>query len=598
MKKENWMVRGGRAAPIVEKYGIDPVLARIIAGRLNGSSVEDFLDRTGKLFDPALMMDAQGAGQMLIRDLSNGGSIIIVGDYDVDGITSTAILYLGLKKLFPVADVNFRIPERMSEGYGISHSIAQEIVQHGASHVITCDNGISAAEPIRYLKEQGIRVVVTDHHEIPKSEEGREILPEADYVIDPHREGDQSVQKEICGAFVALQMIRLIWRQMDPSLTEPAWMKLLYGYAAFGTVCDVMPLTGQNRRLVYQGLRILNEMPSVGIRSLMSVAEVGILDPVTVGYRIGPMLNAGGRLGSQNKYVYILLSEDETVCLQIARELMNANRLRQDMTENGVRDGLAQLGDSPAGDLVKVIYLPDLHESIAGLVAGKIKEQIYRPVLVLTKGEEGLKGSARSIEPYMMVEELAKVRDHFTKMGGHAMAAGFSLSAEKGKEESVVEGLRKALNERCRLKDEDLVPTVWIDASLKPSSVTLPFLDRLELIAPYGVKNPKPQLAAKELTLLRARIRGAKGNVINLLLHDEGGVLEAICFDRARIEELLSASRQPQFALEEMERGIYFSDPPIVDIVYEPSIDRYYGTPRVKIQVTHIRYSQTGKNLL
>ncbi|MBQ7059631.1 MAG: DHH family phosphoesterase [Firmicutes bacterium] len=592
------MIRGGRAAPIVEKYGLDPTLARILAGRLGDNAVEEFLDRQGPLFDPSCLKDADGASMMLIRDLSKGGSVCIVGDYDVDGVTATAILYLGLSRMFPSAQVGFRIPERMSEGYGISLSIAEEIADHGFTHVITCDNGIAAPEPIEWMKDRGIRVIVTDHHEIPYSDQKEEILPGADYVIDPHRKGDLSPQKEICGAFVALQLVRLIYRQFFLNASEPEWMKLLYGYAALGTICDVMPLTGQNRRLAYQGIRILNERPSVGIRCLMNVAEVGILDPVTIGFRIGPMLNAGGRLGSQNKYVHILLSRDETQCFQIARELMNANRLRQDMTEKGVEEGIRQLKSADSEDLVKVIYLPDLHESIAGLVAGKIKEQIYRPVLVLTKGEEGLKGSARSIESYMMVDELAKVRDHFTKMGGHAMAAGFSLDAKEGEEEKVVDRLRKALNERCVLSEDDLIPTVWIDAQLQPSAVTLPLIDRLELLAPFGVKNPKPQLASRGLSLLRARIRGAKGNVISLLLHDEGGVLDAVCFEKAMIDELIREAEDPESLMEEMEHGIYFSTPIPVDIVYEASIDRYYGSPRVKIQVKHIRYSQMKPNLV
>ncbi len=592
------MIRGGRAAPIVEKYGLDPTLARIIAGRLNGSSIEEFLDRTGPLFDPCFLKDAEGAADRIIQDFSAESSVCIVGDYDVDGVTSTAILFLGLSHLFPAASISFRIPERMSEGYGISRSIAEEITEQSVTHVITCDNGISAKEPIEYLKEKGICVIVTDHHEIPKASDGKEDLPNADYVIDPHREGDLSPQKEICGAFVALQLVRLIYNRLTGNHTEPEWMKLLYGYAAFGTICDVMPLTEQNRRLVFQGLRTLNERPSVGIRCLMSVAEVGFLDPVTIGFRIGPMLNAGGRLGSQNKYVHILLSNDEGKCFQIARELMNANRLRQDMTEKGVKEGLQQLEQTGRENLVKVIYLPDLHESIAGLVAGKIKEQIYRPVLVVTKGEEGLKGSARSIEAYMMVDELSKVRNHFSKMGGHAMAAGFSLEAVPGKEEETVNSLRQALNAHCSLKQEDLIPTVWIDAQLSPSAVSLPFIDRLELLSPFGVKNPKPQLASRGLTLLRARIRGAKGNVINLLLHDEGGVLDAVCFDRAMIEDLLRQSEDPDAAKEEMENGIYFTTPIPVDIVYEASIDRYYGSPRVKIQVKHIRYSQIRPHLL
>ena len=596
MRQEKWMVRGGRAKPIVEKYGLHPVLARIIAGRLEGQDPGAFLDRSGQLFDPLLLKNVESACRLLLQEIDQNQSLCIVGDYDVDGVTSTAILYLGLKQVFPEARVSFRIPERMTEGYGISMSIAQELYEEGVTHVLTCDNGIAATEPIRFLKEKGIRVIVTDHHEVPRNSEGHQVVPEADFVINPHLEGDPSPQKEICGAFVALQMIRLLYRLSSSSEQEsdvfPELFRTLYGYAALGTVCDVMPLTMENRRLVYQGLRYLNEHPPLGIKALMDEAQVSHLDPVSVGFRIGPMLNAGGRLGSQNRYVHILLSDSSKECQEIARELNQTNQLRQEMTDRGFKEGLAQVESLHPDDLVKVIYLPELHESIAGLVAGKVKERLYRPVLTLTRAEKGLKGSARSIESYMMVEELSKVRHLFSKMGGHAMAAGFSLDCEPGKEEQTVEQLREELNAKCTLSGDDLVPTVYIDAQMKITDITIPWLDRLEILAPFGVKNPSPQLAEKDITLLKCQLLGAKGNVVRLLLQDEGGAMEAVCFDRGLIEDLLMDAPAADIALEEMKRGIYFSNPLQVDIIYEPKADYYYGSPRIKIQLKHIRYSQ------
>ncbi|MBO6158286.1 MAG: DHH family phosphoesterase [Firmicutes bacterium] len=591
MRKEKWMVRAGRAKPLVEAYGLDPVFARIVAGRLGSQDAPSFLDRSGELFNPVFLKDLEKACSFLTDYLGEAPhQICIVGDYDVDGVTSTAILYLGISHLFPKASVSFRIPERMSEGYGINLSIAEELVEKGVEAVITCDNGISAAQPIRYLMEKGVHVIVTDHHEIPKAEDGSQLLPPADFVINPHRDDDLSPWKDICGAFVAYQLIRHLFRDEK----NPRLLKLLSGYAAMGTVCDVMPLVGDNRRLVYQGLRYLQEHPSSGIRSLMEVAQVSVLDPYTVGFRIGPMLNAGGRLGSQNKYVHVLLSDQNQETLPIARELMETNHLRQEMTEQGVKDGLEQAAASSESDKVKVIYLPDLHESIAGLVAGKLKEKLYRPILVLTKAEGGLKGSGRSIEPYMMIDELFKVKPLFSKVGGHAMAAGFSLDAEPGSEEEVVARLRDALNENCVLTEEELIPTVWIDAVITPSKIRPIWIDKLEALAPYGVKNPRPQLAFRGARLLKCQIRGAKGNVINLLAEDEGGVFNAVCFDRELIEELIQDSADPETMKKEMQNGIYFSDPPLIDMVFEASIDTYYRDPRAKLTLSHIRYSQNS----
>lgn len=586
---EKWIVRGGRSIPYMERFHLHPLVARILAGRIPLEQTADFLNKSKPFFDPWLMADMKKAVDLLQYHLEKGSSITIVGDYDVDGLTSTAILYRGLKPLLKSGgNLNYRIPERIGEGYGFSLSIAKELVQQSVELVITCDNGIREMESAGYLQEQGIDFIVTDHHEIQQTIEGADILPPASAVINPHRQSDQSPQKLICGAAVAFQVIRALY-----SLYEKTPPSELIGYAALGTICDVMPLVEENRRLVTQGLEQMNHQPTPGIAALMEAGSIDTVDTYAAGYVIGPMLNAGGRLGSQNHFMEVLLSEDHECCQTLAKELFDLNRERQNLTEDGIRQGDEQVEDSLKNDKVLVVYLPTVHESIAGLVAGKIKEKYHKPTFVITKAEHGLKGSGRSISVYHMFHEMANVAERYpqlySKYGGHAAAAGFSLVAEPGQEEEVVQLFRKALNEQVTLTEEEMAKRVYIDATMPLSRVTLELMQQIEDLGPFGTGNPRPLLAQKDLKLRRCRFLGAKRNALKLLLEYDHEAVEAVCFTVSMVERIMEGDAKQ---MQEFYDGKYFSKPIAVDVVYQPQIDTYMGRVKVKWQIKHIRRSE------
>lgn len=591
MAEERWMVRPGKAAPIVRRYSMDGRLARIVSSRTQEEEVDSYLNRTEDLFDPRLLRDCQKTCEILQDKLSSGKKVCILGDYDVDGVMSETILYLGMKELFPKADLICRIPERIQEGYGFNRKIAEELSAEGVDTVITCDNGISAFDCGPFLSSRHMTFLITDHHEIQKDEDGHETLPQADAVVNPHREGDRSPQKTICGAFVAYQLIRLLtWMVRGKEEDTPA-LNILKGYAAFGTVCDVMPLIKQNRKLVYQGLRYFNQRPTMAVRTLMQVSSTRKLTSESVGYYIGPLINAGGRLGSQNKFLRLFLTTDPEECLQLCTELSKLNQERQQMTILGEEEAEKILESSDASKVVKVVYLPDCSESIAGLIAGKLKEKFYRPALVLVRTENGLKGSGRSIEAYPMYEELAKIRPFFSRMGGHAMAAGFSIDCQKGEEQQKVRELDRLLNERCPLHSEDIQPLVYIDSTMQASHITSDWISRMEILEPYGTGNPEPALAQKHMKLLKARTVGARQKVVQLLLCDEDGLSEGVCFDKNYVIPVLQEAgiHDPDSV---MAQGSYLDKPIEVDVVYHARIDSFQGYEKPKVVVTHMRLSR------
>ena len=575
---ERWILKGGLYRTYMERFSVNPLLAKILSARVAPEETEDFLDREGKLSDPFLLPDMDKAAALLQKHLEAGSTIRIVGDYDVDGVTSSAILYLGLKALG--ARVDCRIPERIGEGYGFCASIAEEIIRDGIQLVLTCDHGIRETDRAAFLKEHGVDLIITDHHEVEIGPEGEDVLPDAGAVINPHRKDSVYPYPQICGAAVAYQLIRGLRKKLG--LLEQD--KRLLGYAALGTVCDVMPLQGENRRLVSQGFSYLNEQPGPGIRALLEASGTGKLTPYTAGFVIGPMLNAGGRLGSQNRYLPILISEDEGLCRQLAAELWQMNRERQQMTEEGIREGMRQLEQKEAGQLVKVLYLPELHESIAGLVAGKIKERTHCPVYVLTRGEEGLKGSGRSIPPYRMFEEMCKVSDLFSKFGGHPMAAGFSLAAEPGKEEEAVREMERRLNEVSTLTEKDCAEEVYIDAAVRMQDLSVPVIRSLEILEPCGTGNPRPLLAQKSLLLKRGRWLGQNHKALKLTLVSGNTASEALLF---RTELLLDLLTEPEKEL--LEKGQYWPEPRTVDVCYQAEIDTYRSEPSPKFIIQHMR---------
>lgn len=588
LPKEKWIVRGGRAKPLMEAYGLPFLIARILAGRLESEDVTSFLDRDGELFDPSVMTDLPLAAELLKTHLDRGEKLFIIGDYDVDGMTSSSILYLGLKLLYPAGDIHVRIPERITDGYGFSVEIAREVVEEGCQIVMTCDNGIREFDTAAFLKAKGIPMVITDHHAIETTPERGDRIPEANAVVNPHRAEDPSPQKEICGAFVALQLIRYMVGRFKSEEADSILMKQLMGYAALGTVCDVMPLTHENRKLVHQGLRALETYPTEGIRAMIKTASIKHLDVYAAGFTIGPMINAGGRLGSQNHFFEAMITTSQPVATMLAGEMNALNKTRQYMTDQGIEEGLKQVEEHP-DDKVVVLYLPELHESIAGLVAGKVREKTGKPVFVITRSQDGLKGSGRSIEAYSMFESMNRCPELFVKFGGHAMAAGFTLRCEEGHEAEAAEGMREALNRTCTLKDEDFIPIVYIDSTMDPSLMTLDLTKQLDKLGPFGVKNPRPLLAAKNQRLIGFSVFGRRMNAFRLTFECEHGVYQMISFDRDLMESFLEDAIGRADALRVLQ-GERLSRAIMADVLYQASVNDFNGE-EMQLIVKHLRPS-------
>ncbi len=512
---EKWMVSSKRADfdAWSEKFHITPVLARIIRNRdvTTEEEVNTFLN--GSLKDcpsPFLMKDMERAVEAVWDAIISGIHIRVIGDYDVDGICASYILTKGLRALG--ATVDTAIPHRIHDGYGLNENLIEEARADGIGLIVTCDNGIAAAKQIALANSYGIQVVVTDHHEVPFEidfeAEGvhKDILPPAIAVVDPKRQDCEYPFSGICGGVVAYKLIQALTTRKE--LPEDLMGELLE-FAAFATVCDVMELKSENRIIVKEGLERMRDSANLGLKSLLEVNQIEIskLSAYHLGFVIGPCLNATGRLDTAKRSLELLFSETKVEAMQAAKELKELNDSRKNLTVQGVEEAERYiLENGIANDDVMLVYLPEVHESLAGIIAGRIKEKYYHPVFVLTKAEEGVKGSGRSIEGYHMYEKMCEVSGYFTKFGGHAMAAGLSM------EEKDIENLRRALNENSGMQEEDFVPRVQIDVPMPMGYANLPLAKELELLEPHGVGNPKPLFAEKNVTFLGGTLMGTNKN--------------------------------------------------------------------------------------
>ena len=561
-KKEVWMVQTKRADfnGLSKKLGVSPVSVRIMRNR--GMESEEEMRRylygtTEELYSPRLMKGMEDAVGLLIKKLHQRKKIRIIGDYDIDGVCSTCLLFTGLRQaslvlLGDTGEIDYEIPDRIKDGYGINVSIIQAAAADGIDTLITCDNGIAASSEIRLAKELGMTVIVTDHHEVPVREDRQELTP-ADVIVDPRQEGEQYPFREICGAVVAYKLLELLYEHAG--VEKEAWQSLLE-IAAVATVGDVMRLQDENRLIVKYGLRQMACTKNLGLRMLM---EKNGLDPQAlsayhIGFVIGPCLNAGGRLQTAKLALKLLLAEREDEADALAEELKSLNDLRKDMTRQGEEEAVRQVEEQYHGDRILVLFLPDCHESLAGIIAGRIRERYHRPVFVLTRGEELVKGSGRSIERYHMYQALCKTEDLLPKFGGHPMAAGLSI-----REEDISE-FRRRLNEDCGLEPEDLVPRIWIDVPMPLDYVTESLVGELGALEPFGQGNEKPQFAQKDLIIRSARVLGKNRNVVKLsLLTESGSLMDGLIF-----------SDGDTFLREQAGRER-------IDIVYYPNINEYNG---------------------
>ncbi len=566
MSEAIWMLHAKKADfnELARKFHISPVTARIIRNREieTEEGFEQYLyGSLEQLYEPRLLPDMEKAVKLLQKEMEEGSRIRIVGDYDIDGVCATCILYRALKRLG--AKVDYVIPERIRDGYGINEHIIEEAHREGVQVLLTCDNGIAAIGQIALAKELGMRVVVTDHHDIQKEDNGREKLPEADAVVNPKRQDSSYPFSEICGALVAYKLVQVLYQEAGVSREE--WLSLLE-LAAIATVGDVMKLRDENRIIVKEGLRRLKITKNLGLRCLIDLnnLDLGNITAYHIGFVLGPCLNASGRLKTAQMAVELLLEEDALRAGELAKTLKELNDTRKDMTLKGVEEAAAQVEERFLTHKVLVIFLPDCHESLAGIVAGRIRERYHKPVFVLTKGEGCAKGSGRSIESYHMFRALVEVQDLLLKFGGHPMAAGFSLKEEN------VEEFRRRLNENAEgiLTEEDFIPRLWIDAAMPFEYVTGPLIQELELLEPFGQGNEKPQFAQKGMLIKQARVMGKNRNVVKLsLVNERGFSMDGVVFTEG------------DDFLEEMGSSHH------MDIIYYPTVNEYNGTRSLQVVV-------------
>ena len=575
--KEQWMVYTKKAdfAGIAERFDISPVTARIMRNRdVEGDeAVRLFLH--GKLedcHDPELLKDMEKAADILLDKLLQEKTIRIIGDYDVDGVCATYILYKGLARLG--AKVDYDIPHRIKDGYGINRELIMKAWEADIDTILTCDNGISASDQIAYARSLGMTAIITDHHDVPflETAEGRiEQIPPADAVINPKQSACGYPFKGLCGAAVAYKLIQYLFRRTKVDERE---LSPLLEAAALATVGDVMMLQGENRIMVREGLKRMANSRITGLRQLM---EVNGVDPAALtayhlGFVIGPCLNAGGRLDTAKKALELFLSEDEATAGSLALELKELNDTRKNMTLNGVAQAEEQIRQAHReNDPVYVIYLPDCHESLAGIIAGRIREKYNHPVFVLTNGERMVKGSGRSIEGYHMYDALVECQDLLEVFGGHPMAAGLSLPAEN------VEMFRNRLNGRSTLTEADFIPKIWIDVPLPFSYATEALVEELKCLEPFGNGNSKPMFAQKGLRIRRLDTVGKTGQVLKLTLQDDGG--------RAITAVMFSGGEELKRELQERYGGR--ADRAMLNVIYSAGVNEYNGIKTMQMIINH-----------
>ena len=566
---EDWRVYSKKADfnQIGARFSIDPVVARIIRNRdvVGDDNINKYLNGTMKdLYSPHLMKDMDLGVELANKAINAGDKIRIIGDYDIDGICSIYILYKGLTKCG--ANVDYEVPDRIIDGYGINESLIDKAYKDGIKVIITCDNGIAAIPQIEYAKKLGMTVIVTDHHDVQYVEENGEkkyIIPNADAVINPKQEDCKYPFDKLCGAVVAYKFVFALFEQREIDIINA---EEFIQFAAIATIGDIVDLQDENRILVKEGLKRIKNTENQGLLALIRLNELSAdrISAYHIGFIIGPCLNASGRLDSAKRAISLFLTEDREVAEKYAGELKALNDERKNLTLKATEDAIRMINEtSLSNDKVLVVYLPDCHESIAGIVAGRIKEQFYKPAIVLTKGSEGLKGSARSIEGYNIFEKLLEVKELLTKFGGHPMAAGLSLKEEN------LESLRRELNNRLDLKDETFVKKIWIDAAMPVDYVSFKLVKDLECLAPLGKANEKPVFADKELTIRQVQSIGKNNNFTKLYLENKRGFkIDAVgFFDATELKDAYANKKK-------------------ISCTYYPEINEFRGNEKLQINIT------------
>lgn len=578
--------KGADFKGIGNKFHIDPVTARIIRNRevIGDEEIHSFLAGTlQELPDVHLMQDLDLLVELLDQKINEKAKIRIIGDYDIDGVMSSYILYRALTRCG--AQVDVAIPNRITDGYGLNRNLITEALECGVDTILTCDNGIAAIEEIAYAKEAGMTVLVTDHHEIPfKDVDGERIYmrSEADAIVNPHQKTCTFPYKDLCGAGVAWAVIVALYEKNNIEQRE---VEDLLEFVAFATVGDIMSLTGLNRILVKEGLKRIHHTTNIGMRALVS--QCGLLpeqiDTYHFGFVLGPCINAAGRLDTARRALRLFISESPEEAAAIADELVVLNEERKEMTRQGVEEAkqLVEEGGYEK-DPVLILYLPDVHESIAGIIAGRIREYYYRPTFILTKAEDGVKGSGRSTEEYSMYEQMCKCSNLLTKFGGHPMAAGLSLPEEN------VEIFRKQMNEKCPFRAEEIVQTIHIDVPMPVDYVTNALVEEFSILAPFGKDNPKPVFADRNLKISRMWVIGKNQNVLRMtLVSEQGRPLSAIYFGDI---EAMRTYLVEQYGIQEVEKAFHGRENNMqISIVYSPKINTYKDSETLQFEIQYYR---------
>ena len=562
-------------AKIASRYNVTEIFAEVLVkrGLYTWEAMDKYLFPDLELmYKPELMKNLVRAANLLKNSITKGIKTRVIGDYDVDGIMSTYILVKGISMLGGNAD--YRIPHRVKDGYGIRSYMVDEAYSDGAGTIITCDNGISATDAALRAKELDITYILTDHHEVP-SEDGVGIIPEADAVVNPKQDGCGYPFKQLCGAGVVYKIFSYIFGQNN----DNSYIEELLPFAAIATICDVVPLVDENRIIVSNGLKMLSDrsvMKNTGMRALLDELQIGDkVNSGNIGFRAGPCINAAGRLADASMGMELLLEEDEIAAQKRARGLVMFNEERKAMTERAEEEADKQASQMDIQNQpVIVVYLKDCHESVAGIVAGRVREKYYRPSYILTKGEKGLKGSGRSIPGYHMQAELMKCQDILTEFGGHAMAAGFSLPEEN------LDKFRETLNNQCCLTPDELVESVRFDMEAKLADISKELVTQLKWLEPFGEANERAVFAKRGVIIKSLYMCGKENQIARLKLEDEGNMFDAVDFNAEKCVGRAVIERYGKETWGLMKNGMCGQ---VIDILYIPDINEMYGNIQFKI---------------
>lgn len=586
---ERWFVQNKKANfnEIAQTYGIDPVIARLIRNRdiIDQEDIERYLHPNfDKMHDKTKLKDLTKAAEIIMAKKEQGKRMRIISDYDVDGVISNYVLYVGLSKIG--VKIDYEIPNRILDGYGINEELIKRAHDEGIDTIITCDNGIAAIDQIAYGKQLGMSIIVTDHHEIPYSTDENDhrtyLSSAADAIINPKQADCEYPFKELCGAGVAFKLIEYLYELNDIPAIEA---KSLIEFVAIATVCDVVDLVDENRIIVKKGLELINQTSNLGLQALIQACNLhtNAISTYHLGYVIGPCINASGRLDSAKKGLEMLLCQDPETAATLANALKELNDQRKDLTKQGVEAAFAQVEEtSLSSDKVLVIYLPDCHESLAGIIAGRVREKYYKPVIVITKSKEGLKGSGRSIESYHMFEELCKCKELLTKFGGHKMAAGLSLLEDN------LQLFRSRINEVQELTQDDLSRKVLVDVPMPIDYISEQLIAQINLLEPFGKANSKPLFAEKDWDLIKASVLGKNQNVLKFMIQNiKGTILEALYFgDIQTLFDYLNdkyGTSEVDLLMQGRKNNVK------LDCAYYPDINEFRGHKTIQVVIQNYK---------